>query len=375
MKQTDKFEIFITTQLGLEHLLYDEIKKFEFTNPVLLVGGVSITGDWVDVWKANMYLRGATKVLARIGEFRAFHLAQLDKRARKFPWHITISKGMSIKAEVVTNRKNKIYHAGAAVERIERAISEEIGSKIAGSVSSADIVFKIRIIDNNVIISIDTSGDGLYKRGYKLATGKAPIRENIASLALYYCGYTGNEPVLDPMCGSGTFIIEAAEISRNLMPGRNRKFSFQNLNSYDEKLVDYFVKKWENKISEFTFFGMDRNHNVVEHSIQNSKRAGIDDISNFKAHSIERLSRPKGPEGLVIVNPPYGSRIGKKKDLFSLYRTFGEKMKNEFSGWRVGMITSDNALAQSTRLPLEASELTISNGGLKIQIYKTRALE
>ena len=375
MKQTDKFEIFITTQLGLEHLLHDEIKKFEFTNPVLLVGGVSITGDWVDVWKANMYLRGATKVLARIGEFRAFHLAQLDKRARKFPWHITISKGMSIKAEVVTNRKNKIYHAGAAVERIERAISEEIGSKIAGSVSSADIVFKIRIIDNNVIISIDTSGDGLYKRGYKLATGKAPIRENIASLALYYCGYTGNEPVLDPMCGSGTFIIEAAEISRNLMPGRNRKFSFQNLNSYDEKLVDYFVKKWENKISEFTFFGMDRNHNVVEHSIQNSKRAGIDDISNFKAQSIEKLSRPNGPEGLVIVNPPYGSRIGKKKDLFSLYRTFGEKMKNEFSGWRVGMITSDNALAQSTRLPLEASELTISNGGLKIQIYKTRALE
>jgi len=374
MKQTGKFEIFITTQLGLEHLLHDEIKKFEFTNPVLLVGGVSITGDWVDVWKANMYLRGATKVLARIGEFRAFHLAQLDKRARKFPWHITISKGMSIKAEVVTNRKNKIYHAGAAVERIERAISEEIGSKIAGSVSSADIVFKIRIIDNNVIISIDTSGDGLYKRGYKLATGKAPIRENIASLALYYCGYTGNEPVLDPMCGSGTFIIEAAEISRNLMPGRNRKFSFQNLNSYDEKLVDYFIKKWENKISEFTFFGMDRNHNVVEHSIQNSKRAGIDDISNFKAQSIERLSRPKGPEGLVIVNPPYGSRIGKKKDLFSLYRTFGEKMKNEFSGWRVGMVTSDNALAQSTKLPLISSELAISNGGLKIHLYRTETL-
>ena len=374
MKQTDKFEIFITTQLGLEHLLHDEIKKFEFTNPVLLVGGVSITGDWVDVWKANMYLRGATKVLARIGEFRAFHLAQLDKRARKFPWHITIPQGISIKAEVVTNRKNKIYHAGAAVERIERAISEEIGSKIAGSVSSADIVFKIRIIDNNVIISIDTSGDGLYKRGYKLATGKAPIRENIASLALYYCGYTGNEPVLDPMCGSGTFIIEAAEISRNLMPGRNRKFNFQNLNSYDEKLVDYFVKKWENKISEFTFFGMDRNHNVVEHSIQNSKRAGIDDISNFKAQSIERLSRPKGPEGLVIVNPPYGSRIGKKKDLFSLYRTFGEKMKNEFSGWRVGMITSDNALAQSTKLPLISSELAISNGGLKIHLYRTETL-
>lgn len=374
MKQTDKFEIFITTQLGLEHLLYDEIKKFKFINPVLLVGGVSITGDWVDVWKANLYLRGATKVLARIGEFRAFHLAQLDKRARKFPWHITIPKGMSIKAEVVTNRKNKIYHAGAAVERIERAISEELGSKIAGSISSADIVLKIRIIDNNVIISLDTSGDGLYKRGYKLATGKAPIRENIASLALYYCGYSGNEPVIDPMCGSGTIIIEAAEISRNLMPGRNRKFAFQKFNSYDEKLVEHFVKKWQNKASALTFTGMDRNPNVVEHSYQNSIRAGIDDISNFKTQSIEKLTRPNGPSGLVIVNPPYGSRIGKKKDLFSLYRKFGEKMKNEFSGWRVGMITSDNALAQSTKLPLVSSELAISNGGLKIRVYKTGIL-
>ncbi|MDG1665841.1 MAG: THUMP domain-containing protein [Hellea sp.] len=374
MKQTDKFEIFITTQLGLEHLLQDEIKKFEFTDPVLLVGGVSITGDWVDVWKANLYLRGATKVLARIGEFRAFHLAQLDKRARKFPWHITIPKGMSIKAEVVTNRKNKIYHAGAAVERIERAISEELGSKIAGSISSADIVLKIRIIDNNVIISLDTSGDGLYKRGYKLATGKAPIRENIAALALYYCGYSGNEPVIDPMCGSGTIIIEAAEISRNLMPGRNRKFAFQKFNSYDEKLIEHFVKKWQNKASALTFTGMDRNHNVVEHSYQNSIRAGIDDISNFKTQSIEKLTRPNGPAGLVIVNPPYGSRIGKKKDLFSLYRKFGEKMKNEFSGWRVGMITSDNALAQSTKLPFESSELAISNGGLKIRVYKTGIL-
>jgi putative N6-adenine-specific DNA methylase len=281
---------------------------------------------------------------------------------------------MSIKAEVVTNRKNKIYHAGAAVERIERAISEEIGCKIAGSVSSADIVFKIRIIDNNVIISIDTSGDGLYKRGYKLATGKAPIRENIASLALYYCGYSGNEPVIDPMCGSGTLIIEAAEISRNLMPGRNRKFAFQNFNSYNERLLEHFVKKWKNKDSTFTFTGMDRNHNVVEYSYQNSVRAGIDDITNFKTQSMEKLTRPEGPAGLIMVNPPYGSRIGKKKDLFSLYRKFGEKMKNEFSGWRVGMITSDNALAQSTKLPLISSELAISNGGLKIHLYRTETL-
>jgi len=375
MKQTDKFEIFITTQLGLEHLLHEEVRKFGYSESNLHVGGVSITGDWMDVWKMNLYLRGATKVLARIGEFRAFHLAQLDKRARRFPWRNTIPQGMSVKAEVVTNRKNKIYHAGAAVERIERAISEELGNTVAQSISSADIVLKIRIIDNNVIISIDTSGDGLYKRGYKLAMGKAPIRENIASLALYFCGYSGNEPLVDPMCGSGTFVIEAAGISRNLMPGRNRKFNFQNLISYDEKLFSNLKKKWQNKPSAFSFMGFDRNHNVIEYSNQNSKRAGLDDICNFHTQNIKKLKRPDGPEGLVIVNPPYGARIGKKKDLFSLYRTFGEKMRNEFFGWRVGMVTSDNGLAQSTNLPFVSSNLNVSNGGLNIQIYKTEALD
>ena len=236
MNQPASFEIFLATQPGLETLLLDEVIERGFQRAKATGGGVTIWGDWNDVWRANLTLRGASKVLARIGEFRAFHLAQLDKRSRKFPWGNTLMLGHKIKVEVVTNRKSKIYHAGAAIERIERAIHEEFGAQIAKSMEDADIIIKTRIDDNNVRLSVDTSGVGLHKRGYKQAMGKAPLRETMAALALRGCGYDGTEAVLDPMCGSGTFLIEAAQISRNIMAGQSRSFAFERLASYNAKL-------------------------------------------------------------------------------------------------------------------------------------------
>ena len=158
--------------------------------------------------------------------------------------------GHAVKVEVVTNRKSKIYHAGAAIERIERAIKEEFGATIATSMEEADIIIKTRIDDNNVRLSVDTSGVGLHKRGYKQAMGKAPLRETMAALALRGCGYDGNEPVLDPMCGSGTIVIEAAQISRNIMAGHSRSFAFERLASYDAKAVQSIRDNWTTKESQ-----------------------------------------------------------------------------------------------------------------------------
>ena len=140
MNQPAPFEIFLATQPGLETLLLDEVIERGFQRAKATGGGVTIWGDWNDVWRANLTLRGASKVLARIGEFRAFHLAQLDKRSRKFPWGDTLMPGHTVKVEVVTNRKSKIYHAGAAIERIERAIHEEFGAQIAKFMEDADII-------------------------------------------------------------------------------------------------------------------------------------------------------------------------------------------------------------------------------------------
>ena len=345
-----------------------------FTAPRAIGGGVVFMGTWNDVWRANLTLRGASKVLARIGSFRAFHLAQLDKRARKFPWGDILRSGPSVKVEVVTNRKSKIYHAGAAVQRIERAISEEFGAQIAESVVDADIIIKARIDDNNVILSVDTSGVGLHKRGHKQAMGKAPLRETMAALLLGACGYTGKEPVLDPMCGSGTFLIEAAEMARNLMAGRSRDFAFEKLASYDPERVAAMRRSWKPRKVEAHFYGSDRNVNVIGFSKANAKRAGVDDLCHFTPVPLDKLTRPDCPPGLVMVNPPYGARISKKKDLFGLYSQFGSIMRERFAGWRVGLVTSDTDLAAVTKLPWLASEAPIAHGGLKVKLFQTKPL-
>jgi len=225
-----------------------------------------------------------------------------------------------------------------------------------------------------VIFSIDTSGEGLHKRGHKQAMGKAPMRETMAALTLRACGYTGDEPVLDPMCGSGTFLIEAAEISRNFMAGRARSFAFEVLTSYDETAVRRIREAWTIQNSDQQFYGSDRNVNVIGFAKDNATRAGVAGQCHFTPTQVSNLERPEGSAGLVIVNPPYGARIGKKKDLFALYSAFGEVMRTRFSGWRVGMITSDDQLAQATTLPWLPPLAPIAHGGLKVRLYQTAPL-
>lgn len=365
------FEIFLGTQPGLEEVLCAEAREAGLPDPQVVGGGVTFMGDWPDVVRANLTLRGASRVLARIGAFRAFHLAQLDKRSRKFPWGDVLRPDVPFRVEVTTGKRNKIYHAGAAQERVERAITEELGAPVS---PEAEVVLKLRIEDDLVIISVDTSGEALHKRGHKAAVGKAPMRETMAALMLRACGYDGAEPVLDPMCGSGTFVIEAAEWARGLMPGRSRHFAFEHLAPFVPEMVDAVTSTWQTRETDLRFHGSDRNVNVIRMAHDNAERAGVAELCDFKPVPVSEITRPDGPAGLVIVNPPYGARIGKKKDLYALYGSFGRVMVERFSGWRVGMVTSDGQLAQATNLPWCAPSAPIAHGGLKVRLYQTAPL-
>lgn len=368
------FEILLVTLPGLEPYLQAEARQQGFKKPRIIRGGVVTRGGWPDVWRANLVLRGASKVLARIGEFRAMHLAQLDKRARSFPWGDVIKPGFKIKVDVSTNRKSKIYHQGAATERIERAIHEEFGAEIAGSMEEAEILIKARFDRNLISFSVDTSGIALHKRGHKQVMGKAPLRETIAAMTLRGCGYNGKEPVLDPMCGSGTYLIEAAEIAGNRMAGRARGFAFERLVSYDADAVEHMRSNWNAREIAPRFYGSDRNEQVIGFAQDNAARAGVADACAFKHCAVSDIRRPEGPPGIVMVNPPYGTRIGNKKQLFALYQSFGDVMRERFSGWRVGMVTTDRALAEATKLPWLPSEPPIAHGGLKVRLYRTEAM-
>ena len=379
MTHAGTFEIFLTVAPGLEHALLAEVREHGFSGPKVVPGGVIIQGGWSDVWRANLHLRGAARVLARIGEFRAFHLAQLDKRARKFPWADVLRADVPVRVEVATNKKSKIYHAGAAAQRIERALSEELGVSIVPpnapeAQSQGSVTVKCRIEDNLCVFSVDSSGEGLHKRGHKAAVGKAPMRETLAALFLRDCGFDGTETVVDPMCGSGTFVIEAAEIACGLAPGRSRSFAFERLATFDAKAWEEMRRACKENETSLTFFGSDRNTGAVEMAAANAARAGVGRCTAFAQAAVSDLQPPEGVPGLVIVNPPYGARIGNKKLLFSLYGALGQTLMERFSGWRVGIVTSDTALAKATQLPFLPFGAPVAHGGLKIRLFRTDPL-
>ena len=366
---SDAMQIFLATAPGLEAALVREARAKGFADPRAVPGGVEVSGGWPDVWRANLDLRGAGRVLVRLGSFRAMHLAQLDKRARKFPWGASLRADVPVRVEV-TCRKSRIYHARAAAERIERALVEGLGVTLS---PEAALVVKVRIEDDLCTISVDSSGAALHIRGHKEYVGKAPMRENLAALFLAECGFDGVEPVIDPMCGSGTFVIEAAEIAAGMQPGRSRRFAFEDLASFD---ADAWAAMKRDTVptGPVRYFGFDRDDGAIRGATANAERAGVSAVTEFRRQAISDLTPPEGPPGLVIVNPPYGARIGNRKLLFSLYGALGKTLSDRFAGWRVGLVTSDGGLAKATGLPWGAPGKAVSFGGLKVTLWQAGPL-
>ncbi|WP_199258722.1 THUMP domain-containing class I SAM-dependent RNA methyltransferase [Paracoccus binzhouensis] len=365
-----RMEIFLVATPGLEEPLAEEARALGWDAQVQ-PGGVAFTGGWPDVWRANLEIRGATRVLARIGAFRAMHPAQLDKRARRFPWADWLRPDVSVRIEA-SSRKSRIYHAGAITQRVEAALRDSLGVPVA---EDAPVTLKVRLEDDLCTLSLDTSGESLHRRGHKQAVGKAPMRETMAAMFLRQCGFDGVEPVLDPMCGSGTFVIEAAEIAAGLRPGRMRHFAFEHLPGHD-------APAWQAMRSapvppasgQPRYRGSDRDAGAIRMSRENAERAGLDGWTRFENRAIAGLERPEGPPGLVIVNPPYGARIGNKGPLFGLHAALGEVLRERFRGWRIGLVTSEAPLARATGLPFREPGPYVAHGGLKIRLWQTGPL-
>jgi putative N6-adenine-specific DNA methylase len=288
------------------------------------------------------------------------------------PWAEFLRPDEPVRVEASAAKNSRIYHGGAAAERIARAIREELGAPIA---EDAEIAVKARIDDDLCTVSVDTSGEPLHKRGYKEAVNKAPMRETLAAMFLRMCGYDGREPVLDPMCGSGTFVIEAAEIAAGLKPGRARGFAFERLAGFDAEawraLRDAPARAL---LPDLKFYGSDRDDGAVAMSRANAERAGVGAIAAFARHAVSDLPRPEGPPGLVVVNPPYGGRIGDKDELAALYRALGRTLAARFAGWRVGIVTDTPRLAAATGLPFRPPSPPVLHGGIRVALYATDPL-
>ncbi len=369
MTKDGDFEIFLVATPGLEGPLCAEARAKDFKAKTV-PGGVALKGGWSEVWRANLEIRGASRVLARIGAFRAFHLAQLDKRARQLAWGDVLRPDVPFRVEA-SCKSSRIYHSGAAAQRIERAISEQLGAPAS---PEAEVCIKARFEKDLCTVAVDTSGELLHKRGHKQLIAKAPMRETMASLFLRQCGFDGSEPVVDPMCGSGTFVIEAAEIAAGLNPGRSRRFAFEQLAGFDPAAWQRMRSAQSGATPVARFYGSDLDAGAIRMSRANAERAGVAGFTEFRTLAVEDLAAPVGAPGLVIINPPYGDRIGEKPGLQVLYRALGQTLLTRFSGWRVGLVTNEASFGKATGLPFALEAAPVLHGGTRVTLYRTAAL-
>jgi len=364
------FEIFLAAPPGLEAALFAEVRGKGFRQPRQVEGGVVLRGLWPEVWRANLWVRGAGRVLARIAEFHAGHLAELDQKARRVDWASVLRPDIPFRVEASCSG-SRIYHSGAAEQRIEAAIRATLGAPVA---KQGGVLVRARIERDTCTISVDTSGEPLHKRGFKEAVNAAPMRETMAALFLRECGFDGAEPVVDPMCGSGTFVIEAAEIAARLNPGRSRRFAFEDLATFDA--ASWAAMRAPRGVREpaFRFHGMDRDAGAVAMARANAERAGVAGFCTFQQAPISALVPPEGPPGLVIVNPPYGTRLGDRRELLPLYQVLGQVLRRGFAGWRVGLVAAEARLAQATGLPFLDPGPPVPHGGLRVTLFRTGPL-
>ncbi len=371
MKAPDDFEIFLVSAPGLEEMLCAEAVERGFASPRAVPGGVKIRGHWPDVWRANYEMRGATRVLARIDSFQVETFEKLERRGRRVPWAKVLRRDVPVSIDVTCNQ-SRLFHTGAVAERLEGAIRDKACTAVA---KDAPVTVMVRLDNNICTISVDTSGELLHKRGHKHGVHRAPMRETMAALFLRQCGYDGIEPVLDPMCGSGTFVIEAAEIAAGLPAGRARSFAFEHLATFDPAA-------WQQArgalppatTPPLRFYGSDRDDDAIAMSRANAQAAGVMAFTTFKQQTVADLTPPDGPPGLVILNPPYGDRIGDKERLSALYAALGRILMQRFAGWRVGLVTSEKPLAYATGLPFQPPAAPVSHGGLRVTLFRTEAL-
>lgn len=361
---------------GLEPLVHDELTELSIAcEPI--PGGVSWRGSSSTIALANLWSRIATRVVIRIGNFRARTFFELERHAKKIEWERYVMAGSAIRFRV-TCRKSKLYHSDAVAQRFQEAVARRIGGDIvvaeaadddAERESSAQL-FIVRFDRDVCTVSADTSGALLHRRGYRQAIAKAPLRETLAAAMLRGAGWMGRAPLVDPLCGSGTIAIEAAMVARRIPPGLGRDFAFlgwpgAETDRWGELLTH--ARAQILKASPVRIAASDRDAGAIEAARSNAERAGVAGDIELKVQSISAAVAVAGGPGALITNPPYGERLGDTAGIRDLYAQIGNVARKHFPGWTFGMLSPDKALDVQTKLVL-GERFKTTNGGIPVRL-------
>jgi putative N6-adenine-specific DNA methylase len=367
LKAHKKFDLFAVTLPGLEDICAGELKGLHLEGVMPRTGGVEFRGGLYELYQANLWLRTATRVLVRVGLFKCRDFPALYKKTMKLPWGRFIRPGSRVRVEA-SSHDSRLMHSDRISETVWTAIIHSLGGPPTAPEEQPQSVL-VRLTQDQCLLSVDSSGELLHRRGYREFSVAAPLRETLAAGILQLFNWNGERPLLDPMCGSGTFPIEAALLTGNRPPGKCRHFAFMHWPHYRHNLWNRLLEASQDSLQTPSqpIFASDKDARAVTATRHNAAKAGVGDDIQVRLADLAEL-KPDAAAGLLLCNPPYGRRLSEHKDSASLYREMGAIWRQNFSGWILGLVCPPR-LAKATGLPMKKMG-DFSNGGIKIQAFK-----
>ncbi|UFS71646.1 THUMP domain-containing protein [Geomonas sp. RF6] len=368
-------EFFASTAKGVEEVLGAELVRLGVSSVSQENGGVRFRGDLSSAYRANLWLRCASRILMPVAEFPCESPQQLYDGIRGVEWGEYLTPQMTLCVDC-NLRDSALTHSGFVALKTKDAIVDQIreqrGSRPSVDTKDPDLRVNVHLVRNRCTVSLDTSGYPLDRRGYRLERHEAPLKENLAAALVELSGWEGNTPFVDPMCGTGTIAIEAALKALRVPPGLLRgRFGFQRWPGFDRTL-------WQGLLDEARHGmlgalpapvgGSDISHSAVAMAWENARRAGVADHLELQRLPIAELSPPPGP-GVMIFNPPYGKRLGEQEALKPLYKEIGDVMKQRCKGYTAYLFTGNLELAKSVGLRA-SRRIVLFNGPIECRLLK-----
>jgi putative N6-adenine-specific DNA methylase len=369
---------FATCPRGLEAQLAGELSAAGATRTEAVPGGVGFAGSWETCYRANLWSRVATRILWRVAHGPYKREEDIYRLAHGVPWHERFAVRRTLRV-YMTAIRSPLKSIDFVTLRIKDAVCDrfraETGERPSVDTAEPNVRIHAFLSDSEATLYLDTSGDPLYKRGYKYASVEAPLKENLAAGILQLAGWQPGTPLLDPMCGSGTFLLEAALMAHDIAPGLARKFGFFRLDNFDAALWQKLLTEAEGRkkpVVPQPIFGSDISRDQVERARQNLAAAGLHECVRLECADLLMRAAP-APEGVLVANPPYGVRLEEAERLADFYPKLGDALKQRFAGWRCYFISADPQLPKL--IGLKASKRTpLFNGALECRLLEYKII-
>ena len=366
------YSLFVTCPRGLEAPLSQELEQLKCQDIRAVDGGVACKGGMEQVYRINLHSRTASRVLLRLTKSGYRNEQDIYKAAKNIRWMdwFDLEQTFKVKVEGKRAQVKSLDFVGLKIkDAVCDVFRDACGARPSVGKIRPDIRIHAFIDERDIQIFIDTSGEALFKRGYRQDTGEAPMRENLAAGLLLLAGYDGSQPFQDPFCGSGTIVIEAAWIATRRAPGLMRRFGFEKLKNFDAALWKKLQHEAETQIrpAPAPISGSDNDRYMIRAAVANAQAAEVDTFIRFEVKDAQD-TRPNGEGGILISNPPYGVRLAEVQALQALYPQLGAWLKQHYAGWLAGMFTGDRDMPKFMRLSPKR-KIPLYNGNLDCRLF------